>query len=214
MDTLSEGAERLVMNPCIPMLRTVKQQALLAEKRYAEAAACSREYIEQTEKSGNLLCSIYMRIQLAAVLNMLGKSGEAGEELAHAFDRAAPDGIRMPFAENMSYIEQLMPQIAEKEAYKAEAAAVSELAAVLSRSLGRMSRSSGAIASLLTEQEYRIALLAAERMTNAMIADEMHLTENTVKTHLKHIFDKVGIAGNVENKRHVLADMMKDEKNN
>lgn len=211
---LSEGAERLVMNPCIPMLRTVKQQALLAEKRYAEAAACSREYIEQTEKSGNLLCSIYMRIQLAAALNMLGKSGEAGEELAHAFDRAAPDGIRMPFVENMSYIEQLIPQIAEKEAYKAEAAAVSELAAVLSRSLGRMSRSSRAIASLLTEQEYRIALLAAERMTNAMIADEMHLTENTVKTHLKHIFDKVGIAGNVKNKRHVLADMMKDEKNN
>ena len=42
------------MNPCIPMLRTVKQQALLAEKRYAEAAACSREYIEQAEKSSNV----------------------------------------------------------------------------------------------------------------------------------------------------------------
>ena len=45
-----------------------------------------------------------------------------------------------------------------------------------------------------------------------MIAEEMNLTENTVKTHLKHIFDKVGIAGNVKNKRHLLADMMNSER--
>ncbi len=68
------------------------------------------------------------------------------------------------------------------------------------------------IAKLLTEQEYKIALLAAERRTNAMIAEEMNLTENTVKTHLKHIFDKVGIAGNAKNKRHLLADMMNSER--
>lgn len=207
-----DGAEQLVMNPCIPMLRTVRQQMLLAEERYAEAAACSREYIEEAEKSGNLLCAIYMRIQLASALSMLGSAASAEEELARAFDRAAPDMIRMPFAENMKFIKPVLSSMLKKGKYKDEITAVQEMAGALARSLSDISRGKGSIAQLLTEQEYRIALLAAERRTNAMIAEEMNLTENTVKTHLKHIFDKVGIAGSVKNKRHLLADMMNSEK--
>ena len=208
-----EGAEQLVMNPCIPMLRTVRQQMLLAEGRYAEAAACSREYIEDAEKSGNLLCVIYMRIQLASAFSMIGSAGAAEEELARAFDQAAPDMIRMPFAENMKFIGPVLNSMLKKGIYEGEIKAVQEMAGVLARSLSEILRGNGGgIAQLLTEQEYRIALLAAERRTNAMIAEEMNLTENTVKTHLKHIFDKVGIAGSVKNKWHLLADMMSNEK--
>ncbi len=207
-----EGADQLVMNPCIPMLRTVRQQMLLAEGKYAEAAACSREYIEEAEKSGNLLCAIYMRIQLASALNMLGSADTAEEELARAFDRAAPDMIMMPFAENMKFIKPLLSNMLKKGKYENEIAAVQEMANALAFSISDILRGNCGIAKLLTEQEYKIALLAAERRTNAMIAEEMNLTENTVKTHLKHIFDKVGIAGNVKNKRHLLADMMNSER--
>lgn len=207
-----DGAEQLVMNPCIPMLRTVRQQMLLAEGKYAEAAACSREYIEEAEKSGNLLCAIYMRIQLASALNMLGSADTAEEELARAFDRAAPDMIRMPFAENMKFIKPVLSSMLKKGKYENEIAAVQEMASALAFSISDILRENCGIAKLLTEQEYKIALLAAERRTNAMIAEEMNLTENTVKTHLKHIFDKVGIAGNAKNKRHLLADMMNSER--
>ena len=86
------------------------------------------------------------------------------------------------------------------------------MASALAFSISDILRENCGIAKLLTEQEYKIALLAAERRTNAMIAEEMNLTENTVKTHLKHIFDKVGIAGNAKNKRHLLADMMNSER--
>ncbi len=123
-----EGAEQLVMSPCIPMLRTVRQQVLLAEGKYAEAAACSREYIEEAEKSGNLLCAIYMRIQLASALNMLGSADTAEEELARAFDRAAPDMIRMPFAENMTFIKPVLSSMLKKGKYENEIAAVQEMA--------------------------------------------------------------------------------------
>ncbi len=207
-----DGAEQLVMNPCVPMLHTIRQQMLLTEGRYAEAAACSREYIEDAEKSGNLLCAIYMRIQLAAALDMMGSTDVAVEELARALDRATVDRIFMPFAENMRFIGSALNKLLKKGKYKDDIAVVRELAGALARGVSGILRGNGGIAQLLTEQEYRIALLAAERRTNAMIAEEMNLTENTVKTHLKHIFDKVGIPGNVKNKRHLLADMMNGEK--
>ena len=209
---MEDGADKLVMNPCVPMLHTVRQQMLLARGKYAEVAACSSEYIEESEKTGNLLCSIYMRIQLAASLNMLGSTDAAAEELGRAFDRAAPDRILMPFAENIDFIESALTILLKKGKYGNEIAVVHELAGALARGVSNILHQSGEIAQLLTEQEYKIARLAAERHTNAMIAEKMNLTENTVKTHLKHIFDKVGIPGNVKNKRHLLADIMNNDK--
>lgn len=211
----SEGAERLVMNPCVPMLRTVAQQLRLEMNEFADAAARSPEYVEEAEKSGNLLCAVYMRIQRAAALMMLGDAAGSETELYRALERTVPDGIRMPFAENILMIRPALEALHNNDRcsddMKNELAYILKISDTLEKHIGSAMRGKGSLAQLLTEQEYRIALLAAERKTNAMIAKEMNLTENTVKTHLKHIFDKAGIAGNVKNKRHILADIMNGE---
>jgi len=46
----------------------------------------------------------------------------------------------------------------------------------------------------LTASEDRIAVLAAQGMTNRQIAEDLFLTRNTVETHLRHAYRKLGIA--------------------
>ncbi len=46
----------------------------------------------------------------------------------------------------------------------------------------------------LTEQEARILRLVAQGLSNQAIAQTLHISLNTVKTHLKHIFAKLGVS--------------------
>ena len=43
---------------------------------------------------------------------------------------------------------------------------------------------------------------------NAEIAEALHLSEATVKNHLKRIFDKLGLDGGARGKRMLLADVL------
>jgi DNA-binding NarL/FixJ family response regulator len=50
----------------------------------------------------------------------------------------------------------------------------------------------------LSERERQIALLVARGMKNRDIADELHISENTVKRHLQSIFSKTGARDRLE----------------
>jgi len=46
----------------------------------------------------------------------------------------------------------------------------------------------------MTRREQQIALLLCEGRLNKQIADQLSLTEGTVKTHLHNIYDKLGVS--------------------
>ena len=50
----------------------------------------------------------------------------------------------------------------------------------------------------LTETERRIAALVAQGHTNREVASAMFVTENTVQTHVRHIFRKLGVRSRTE----------------
>ena len=50
----------------------------------------------------------------------------------------------------------------------------------------------------LTETERRIAGLVAQGQTNREVASAMFVTENTVQTHIRHIFQKLGVRSRTE----------------
>ncbi|GBU29457.1 hypothetical protein R84B8_03022 [Treponema sp. R8-4-B8] len=62
-------------------------------------------------------------------------------------------------------------------------------------------------ASLLTEKELIVAMLAARGMINKEIADEVNLSESRVKTCLSGIYRKLNIAEK-ENKRELLTILL------
>jgi len=51
------------------------------------------------------------------------------------------------------------------------------------------------LAALLTPREFEILLLAAQGRRNKEIARELAITEGTVKMHLHHVFEKLGLRG-------------------
>ncbi len=55
-------------------------------------------------------------------------------------------------------------------------------------------RATTAAVDQLTEQEVRVLRLLAQGLTNHEIAERLHISLNTVKTHLKHIFAKLGVS--------------------
>jgi DNA-binding NarL/FixJ family response regulator len=53
-------------------------------------------------------------------------------------------------------------------------------------------------ASLLSKREEDVVRLVAEGLSNHDIAQQLRLSDHTVKNHLFHIFDKLGISSRVE----------------
>ena len=51
---------------------------------------------------------------------------------------------------------------------------------------------------LLSKREEEVVRLVAEGLNNHQIAQQLHLSDHTVKNHLFHIFDKLGISNRVE----------------
>jgi DNA-binding response OmpR family regulator len=62
-------------------------------------------------------------------------------------------------------------------------------------------------ASVLTEKELAVALLAAQGYCNKEIADKVFLSESRVKTCLSGIYSKIGISDK-DNKRELLAEAL------
>jgi len=58
---------------------------------------------------------------------------------------------------------------------------------------------------LLSDREEEIARLVAEAFTNREIAEHLKISERTVKNHMNHIFDRLGLSNRVELTRYSLA---------
>jgi DNA-binding NarL/FixJ family response regulator len=59
--------------------------------------------------------------------------------------------------------------------------------------------------TLLSDREEEIARLVAEAFTNREIAEQLKISERTVKNHMNHIFDRLGLSNRVELTRYSLA---------
>ena len=54
------------------------------------------------------------------------------------------------------------------------------------------------ISRVLTAREIEVVRMVAEGLSSARIAQELHVSEGTVKTHLHRIYDKLGLDGRVQ----------------
>jgi DNA-binding NarL/FixJ family response regulator len=54
------------------------------------------------------------------------------------------------------------------------------------------------IANGLTQTQHRVATLIAQGQTNREVAAAMFVTVNTVQTHVRHIFQKLGVRSRTE----------------
>ncbi len=124
----------------------------------------------------------------------MGNRPRAAGFLEIAARHALPDGFILPFAATSWLLDGLIEELFVKkypgfldrlEAAKARFGVGWEML--------HDSVSKGELPADLTPREQEIALLAAEGLRNGEIAERLFVTESTVRTHLRNIFQKLSI---------------------
>jgi LuxR family maltose regulon positive regulatory protein len=141
------------------------------------------------------LALIYGHIHSAAAREMRQERSLALASLRRALDLALPDRLHLPFAENHSFIAPLLEELRPELPPDSEASIV---ALSGRQEAGSRNIMAGLYAPQglfgLSPRELEVARLAAEGLTTGEVAQQLHISLNTVKTHLKTAYRKTGIS--------------------
>lgn len=119
----------------------------------------------------------------------LGKSEEAHAWLREALSDAEPDGLVMPFVENYDILKPLL----EREIKNDLISKIIELgeAATARNAVGARP----AAFDVLAPREFEIVELMAQRLSNREIAEQLYLSEGSIKQYVNQIYSKLHIEG-------------------
>jgi LuxR family maltose regulon positive regulatory protein len=138
-----------------------------------------------------------MRDRLTGELLLARTAIESGDDarghVALAVGLAAPEHLVRVFLEEGATVARLARAAAESLG--------TEPGTNLSMALGSLPRSRGTSrqpAAILTQRELRVLRFLPSHLTNAGIASECFLSVNTVKTHMKSIYAKLGTSSRSE----------------
>ena len=191
-----------MLAPGKPMMEMIENQVYLAEGAYAKVIGRSAELLAVCEAMYYALPALHVRLQTAAAYEKLGKSEEAGAWLGRALSDAAPDGFVMPFVENYEHLKPLLAREIRTELI----GKITELGEAAERRRDEIARPP--VLEALTEREYEVVCLMAQRLSNREIAEKLYLSEGSVKQYVNQIYSKLHIEGDTRTKRKTLAGLL------
>jgi LuxR family maltose regulon positive regulatory protein len=120
----------------------------------------------------------------AIARDALGDAGGAQRAVERALDVAEPEGLLLPFL--------LYPAAGLLERHRrgsSHAALISEILDVLS---GTTPASTQLLREPLSKSETRVLRYLPTNLSASEIASELHLSVNTIRTHMRHLYAKLG----------------------
>lgn len=148
-----------------------KGAALRALARGGDRVPLLEEACALLEASPNRLEYTRALVDLGAALRRANRRSDAREPLRRALEIADRGGMRL---------------LARRARHELQSAGA------------RPRRTALSGVESLTPAEHRVALLAADGLTNREIAEQLYVTQRTVETHLTHVFQKLDIASRSE----------------
>ena len=192
-----------MLAPGKPMMEMIENQVYLAQGAYVRVVGYSAELLPVCEAMHYALVALHLRIQTAAAYEKLGKSEEAHAWLRKALSDAEPDGLVMPFVENYDILKPLL----EREVKNDLLSKIIELGEVATARNAAGTRP--AVFDVLTPREFEIVELMAQRLSNREIAEQLFLSEGSVKQYVNQIYSKLHIEGDTRTKRKLLAELLR-----
>ncbi len=177
---------------------------LLRREEYAQLLGKAQAYLS-TITTQRPFIDIVISFMMAVGYMSLENRGEAALLIERAVDAALPDGLVSPVAAYSFLLEDLPDRIV-KDKYPnsfAKYMKVKEKFASGWEALHTAMLREG-LPATLTEREYEVARLASEGHRNSEIAEMLFVSESTVRTHLRAIFQKLDI-----DRRTKLAEKLK-----
>jgi LuxR family maltose regulon positive regulatory protein len=175
-----ESAERVLSDARIELTLARPQAALTVLGQRGRPTA------------GGLLVAVRLALARAEALHALSRRRDAVDQLADALDLARPAGIRRPFAEAAPWVRSWLDTRGPAARY-AWVGAVGAGGADASDPQAPPStdEAPALVTEPLTERELEVLRLVAEPMTSREVAEVLHLSLHTVKTHLRSILRKL-----------------------
>ena len=190
-----------MLEPGKPMMEMIENQVYLVQGAYAKVVGRSAELLAVCEAMHYALVSLHIRIQTAAAYEKLGKTEEARAWLSQAFSDAGPDGFVMPFVENYDHLKPLLAREIKTDF-------IARLTALCDAAMARKTASARPAAlGALTQREFEIVALMAQRLSNREIAERLFLSEGSVKQYVNQIYSKLHMEGDTRTKRKRLAEL-------
>ncbi|MGH8834692.1 MAG: LuxR C-terminal-related transcriptional regulator [Actinomycetes bacterium] len=176
-----------------PVGRDLLRAWRLVDGDPASAIEIATGIIERRANVARLLDRISAMLVRAVGYRRLGRKDVAAAQLDEALALAAPEGARQVFVDCGKPVRALLTVLLPAESRFAGFAA-----GILQRfesPIGpRAIEHRGGSKGELTESEREIMRYLSSHLTNEEIAEDLHLSVNTVKTHLRAIYRKLGVS--------------------
>ncbi|HWP98081.1 MAG TPA: LuxR C-terminal-related transcriptional regulator [Syntrophomonadaceae bacterium] len=193
--------------PSIAFLNIIYGRVLLVNRENLKLLGTAEQFIETASFFPNLLGQVYTYIYIAAAKRQIYRHEEAVASLKQALEIAIPDGLYMPFVENCDFIMEILEQLHRENTYRKEIGRILELFEDYAMASKKILETYFADKKpKLTERENEISKLVMQGLTNKEISKTLFISENTIKTQLKSIFEKVGVNSRSLLKHYLLDD--------
>jgi LuxR family maltose regulon positive regulatory protein len=187
-------------------VRVAPAQVWLAVARARDDEAALRRAVTHVDAQRDVVASFglgWLRVKLA-VLRALALALGGDEERSVAVVRgalalAAPEGHVRLFAEEGQPMAALLTRARQAGARSGHATTyVDRLIAASASSPSEREAPAGALADPLSGRELEVLTLIASGQGNADIARTLYVAPSTVKTHVNHVFAKLGVASRTQ----------------
>ena len=167
-------------------------------KEYWKLIGSAQADATQAEENGQIILSIMLHCILSAAYCQIHDETHAGKLLEKALKVAVIENIILPFVCMWDGIQTTVKsaEFLENGSRYAEFIDLAEvMATTVRRGRKRIQKEEHqqSVRDILAKRELEIAQLAAKGDSNQKIAEELYLSVNTVKMHLKNIFRKLEI---------------------
>lgn len=186
-------ASAIIYYPGLSYTYLVYGKAVMASKKYAKLEALTGQFREIFSVNGNRLGIIHNHIFEAASKCKLSGISAGATVLETVLNETRPDGLVMPFVESAPHILDMLARIAQNNPGDSYTSRIYALCL----QYGQAIRSLSYHPVTLSQRETSILSLAAEGLSRKEMAARMCISEETAKTHLKNIYQKLGVSSRV-----------------
>lgn len=177
----------------------VHARALLLRQAHLRLIGITDGMLASVQVFPSQAAVIHLHLCRAAACAKAFRQDQALADMTTALAAAAPDGLVMPFIENYDLACELLDMLHGRNVHHAFIDRIQAVAATVRPAMERCIREQSQREQAektrprLSDREAQVAKMAAEGLSNRLIGQRLHITENTVKTLLKNVFEKLDI---------------------
>lgn len=170
---------------------------LITQNKYAAALKWLNDLLDLAQKQARIRSVIRIRILLAKTHSLMGGQPAAIDNLNQALSLAEPEGFIRAFITPGEVIKELLLAI-QKKGGGSTAVAI-PFPTYIQKLLDAFTQEQSTFAPIkigpeqFTPRELEVLHTLAEGLSYAAIGDKLTISENTVRTHIKNIYSKLGV---------------------